>query len=92
VRRADRITWTGDARLLPPGAIVVEPRTGDPHLVSPLGAHRFTHTGWRPPIDLPAGIVEVLTPPTSVAALDHGYVPVLHPSVAGPPTAGVGRP
>jgi hypothetical protein len=30
-----------------------------------------------------AGVVRVLTPPTSVGALAHGFAPVLHPSAAG---------
>jgi hypothetical protein len=41
----------------------------------------FTFDGWTAPIDRPRrGKVQVLTPPTSVAALANGFAPVLHPS------------
>jgi hypothetical protein len=42
---------------------------------------RFSFDGWRDATPRPvAGEATVLTPPTSVAALAHGYRPVLHPS------------
>jgi hypothetical protein len=41
----------------------------------------FSFDGWVDPIGRPRrGEVEVLTPPTSVAALANGYAPLLHPS------------
>jgi hypothetical protein len=41
----------------------------------------FTSAGWDRPIRRPRiGQVQVLTPPTSVAALTNGYTPVLHPT------------
>lgn len=40
----------------------------------------FGFGGWRDPVPRPGGALVVLTPPTSVLALTHGYVPHLHPS------------
>jgi hypothetical protein len=40
--------------------------------------------GWTDPVPRPrGGVVRVLTPPTSRAALAHGFRPELHPSVVG---------
>jgi hypothetical protein len=42
--------------------------------------------GYLPPVALPPGAaVEVLTPPSSVAALAAGYAPLLHPSACPGP-------
>jgi len=85
-RRDDRITWERDAGLLPEGAVFLDPRTGEPHLAIIGGARRFAFDGWERPVARPSGPVAVLTPPTSVAALDHGFRPVLHPSAVARPT------
>jgi hypothetical protein len=43
----------------------------------------WSSTGYLAPVALrPAAVVEVLTPPGSVAAIAAGYRPVLHPSAA----------
>ena len=43
----------------------------------------FSFDGWVDPASGPRrGEVAVLTPPTSVAALANGYVPLLHPTAA----------
>jgi hypothetical protein len=74
-RAADRRRWWADAGTLPDGTVVV---TDAPRLV--LGARllAFTFDGWRDPVPRPRGELAVLTPPTSVLALAHGFVPELH--------------
>ncbi len=74
VRAADRLPWTAPSRDLPDGVVVVTDR---PRLVH--GAHllAFSFDGWRDPVPRPDTALRVLTPPTSVAALTHGFVPEL---------------
>ncbi|MGD9603389.1 MAG: hypothetical protein AB7V59_16390, partial [Gammaproteobacteria bacterium] len=79
VRAPDRLTWTAPFATLPDGAIVCAP-DGGTRLVAGESLHRFTFEGWCDPAPRPAGLACVLTPPISVAALAHGYAPVLHPS------------
>jgi hypothetical protein len=75
-------TRLADAAGLPDGAIV---RAGDVGLVLGGRLLPWTPDGYGPPGPLPAGPVDVLTPPAFVAALAAGYRPLLHPS------AGTGR-
>lgn len=80
VRAGDRIVWAAPWAALPDGAVVVEAR-GAPRLVLGDRTHRFGFGGWSDPQPRPHhGDARVLTPPTSVAALQHGYAPALHPS------------
>jgi hypothetical protein len=68
---------------LPDGAMVraggrVGLRTGD--LLRP-----WTLRGYLDPVPMPADtVVDLLTPPASVAALAAGYRPLLHPTTAAP--------
>lgn len=79
-RRRDRILWNADIGSLPAGTVVIE--SGRPMLVLEDRLLEFDFNGWRPARDRPnSGSASVLTPPTSVLALDHGFVPVLHQSV-----------
>jgi len=49
----------------------------------------WSFAGYLAPVALrPDAPVELLTPPSSVAALAAGYRPLLHPSAAGPDGAG----
>ncbi len=67
---------------LPTGTVVVddEPRAW---LVIDDRLLAFAFDGWTEPIDRPRkGTVQVLTPPTSVAALANGFTPLLHPSAS----------
>ncbi|MBA2625480.1 MAG: hypothetical protein H0U89_07745, partial [Acidimicrobiia bacterium] len=64
---------------LPDGTVVLA--DGRPHLLADGRLHAFSFNGWGPPVTAPAD-VQVLTPPTSVAALARGFVPV----VAGVPS------
>ena len=53
--------------------------THGPCLVGRDALQAFTFAGWGAPFPRPSGEVAVLTPPTSVAALDGGFTPTLHP-------------
>ncbi|MGH3629078.1 MAG: hypothetical protein ACRDRL_16780 [Sciscionella sp.] len=69
-RASDRRTWT--AADLPDGTVVLH---DGPRLVLGDRLHAFSFDGWRDPVPRPRGALTVLTPPTSVAALAHGFVP-----------------
>lgn len=77
-RRAKRrhaMAWPS----LPVGAFVVDD-AGVPALVLRDRLVPWSVAGYGPPIDRPAsGDAVVLTPPSTVAVLAHGYTPVLHP-------------
>lgn len=79
VRTQDRKLWTADAADLPDGTVVVVAGTTRALLADRSVAFGFG--GWHSPRRRPTGPVDVLTPPTSVAALAHGFSPVWHPSV-----------
>ena len=82
-RAADRRLWRADLADLPSGAVVVR-TSGRPHLVLPDRLMAFSFDGWCEPVERPSGgAVDVLTPPTSVGALQTGFVPTLHPSATG---------
>jgi hypothetical protein len=82
-RAADRHIGTADIGRLPNGTVIID-RDRQPRLVLEGWLLRFGFGGWADPIGRPrTGAAEVLTPPTSVAALTHGYVPVLHPTSSG---------
>jgi hypothetical protein len=82
-RASDRMLWTGRIDRLPVGTVIAdEDRIAT--LVLEDRLLRFSFGGWAGPRSRPrAGTVDVLTPPTSVAALANGYNPVLHPAAAG---------
>jgi hypothetical protein len=79
-RAADRRTWHGTD--LPDGTVVV---TDGPRLVLGDRLLAFSFDGWRDPVPRPAGRLTVLTPPTSVAALRHGFRPDLAFPACGRP-------
>ncbi len=79
-RAADRILWSAPFAALPDGAVVVG-AGGGCRLVAGDRLLEFSFEGWGAPSPRPSrGHATVLTPPTSVAALAHGYRPGLHPS------------
>ncbi len=79
-RATDRVVTSVPYGALADGAVVVDYR-GDARLVRGNHLLRFTFAGWADPCRRPShGEAAVLTPPTSLAALAHGYVPTLHPS------------
>lgn len=79
-RAADRIRWQADPASLPSGVVVCAPDSDVPMLLTETKLRPFGFEAWGAPVEVPAGPVEVLTPPTSVAALRHGFEPVLHHS------------
>jgi len=82
-RASDRMLWTGRIDRLPVGTVIVD-EDQFPRLVMEDRFLRFTFAGWTGPRARPrTGSVQVLTPPTSVAALAHGYSPTLHPTASG---------
>ncbi len=79
-RAADRKTWEAAAEGLPDGTVIV--LDGVARLLVGERLLRFGFGGWTDPIPCPDGPLTVLTPPTSVLALGHGFRPVLHPSAS----------
>ena len=80
---------TGPAQVgeLPDGAMVR--RDGACGLLAGGYFVPWSFAGYLAPVALrPDAPVELLTPPSSVAALAAGYRPLLHPSAAGPDGAG----
>ena len=81
-RATDRIVWFSPFADLPDGTVVVGGGR-DCQLIVGERLLSFSFAGWGEPTPRPRhGLAAVLTPPTSVAALTHGYRPVLHPSAA----------
>lgn len=79
-RAHDRRLWTANIDDLPIGAVISGPNRVA-HLVMEDHLKKFSFDGWGPPVQRQRGMeVQVITPPTSVAALIHGYQPVLHPT------------
>jgi hypothetical protein len=80
VRAGDRIVWSAPYADLPDGTVVAAP-DGSCRLVVDDRLLEFSFDGWSGATPRPrSGEAAVLTPPTSVAALAHGYRPLLHPS------------
>lgn len=77
-RAHDRRLWSADLDTLPDATVLV--LDGVPHLVGPTDLRPFDLGGWGSPIGRETATVDVLTPPTSVAALRGGFRPTLHPS------------
>jgi hypothetical protein len=79
-RGSDRRLWTTASFDLPDGTMVVG-ETGGARLVLGERTWAFSFDGWgQPQLRSTGDMVEVITPPTSVAALRHGFRPVLHAS------------
>lgn len=81
-RGEERPRWSARVGELPDGVLVLA-REGreTPHLVIDGLRLPWTFGGYGASIPAdPGEIVEVLTPPSSVAAMAAGYRPVLHPS------------
>ena len=78
----DRRKKTYDAAIdaLPNGTFIAQNET--PLLVWNDSLYPWTPAGYGSPQTRPeSGSVTVLTPPSTVAALTHGYVPILHPTI-----------
>jgi hypothetical protein len=82
-RAGDRITWQAPHAQLPDGTVIAAADRSC-RLVTCDRLLRFTFDGWSDPSPRPMeGDATVLTPPTSVQALAHGYRPLLHPTARG---------
>jgi hypothetical protein len=77
-RQRAQIRHRGCLRDLPDGAFVLH--EGRAHLVLGDALLPFDPSGYGQPVGRPAGEATILTPPPSIAALGHGFRPVLHPS------------
>ena len=83
-RAQDRVLVEAELASLPPGTVVLDPFSHTPHLVTTDRLQPFTFGGWGSPIEISRrGTVKTLTPPTSVTALRHGFVPQLHETAIG---------
>jgi hypothetical protein len=79
-RAGDRKLWRAALETLPRGTVIIDDRR-QPRLVLDDRTLAFSFSGWIDPATRPRrGEVDVLTPPTSVAALANGYTPLLHQS------------
>jgi len=79
-RAGDRIVWVARIESLPNGTVIVGTRRA-PLLVVEDRLMSYSFGGWADSSARPRqGSVQVITPPTSVAAMRHGFEPVLHPS------------
>jgi hypothetical protein len=79
-RTEDRIIWQSPYADLVTGTVIVSDE-GSCQLVHGDQLFDFSFEGWRNASLRPlGGMARVLTPPTSVAALRHGYRAVLHES------------
>jgi hypothetical protein len=80
-RPARSASATARAGELPDGAMVR--RDGACGLLAGGRFLPWSFTGYLAPVALrPSAVVELLTPPASVAAIAAGYRPMLHPSAA----------
>jgi hypothetical protein len=81
-RAGDRLLRSEALASLPGGTVIVIGPSSRPHLVAGDGRLRpFAFAGWGAAVDAPPHTsVDVLTPPTSVDALRHGFTPHLHES------------
>jgi hypothetical protein len=73
-----QVTHDAMAEGVPAGAVVQV--LGQPHLVTETGLLPFSPKGYASPVSRPTGRLTVLTPAPTVAVLDAGYTPALHPS------------
>ncbi len=82
-RAADRRTWIAAVDDLPAATVILDDARR-PRLLVADRTLMFSFDGWVDPAPRPRhGEVVVLTPPTSVAALANGYVPLLHATADG---------
>lgn len=80
VRAKDRIIWAAPYDELPDGTVISSPEN-HAYMVQHDTLLKFSFQGWCDPISKPRNaIASVLTPPTSVLALQNGFVLSLHAS------------
>lgn len=70
---------------LPPGSMILDPRSGNALLVLKDHLRPWRCEGYGPILPRPAdGLFEALTPPSIIAALKSGYRPLLHETARDP--------
>jgi hypothetical protein len=74
-----------EIRNLPDGVFILH--EGRPGLIRQGRLHPYLTTGYEAPLEVPQGMVEVMTPAPTVAVLRAGYRPVLHPGAGSGPFA-----
>lgn len=79
-RAGDRLTWSADLAELPDGTVILS--EGRTLLVRPDALYEFGFGGWTYAGPRDDRRVSVLTPPTSVRALQNGFSAVLHQSAS----------
>jgi hypothetical protein len=82
-RAQDRMLWRAPGDELPDGTVVIGP-AGEARVLVGERTLTFGFAGWSSPLVRPDEMVDVLTPPTSVAAMQFGFEPLLHPSAFVP--------
>lgn len=83
-RGLDRILWKAPLDELPAGTVVIDNTERTPQLVTKSHLQPFTCAGWGTPTERIGHLtVDVLTPPTSAAALANGFIPRLHATAFG---------
>lgn len=82
-RAADRRLWPADADSLPSGTVIVG-NDSVPTLLNDGNLYKFSFGGWIEDGPISNGVVDVITPPTSVVALRNGFRPVIHKSAGNP--------
>ena len=82
-RDGRQMTHVAPLDTLPAGSFIRLPGDAAPFLVTDTALHPWSMAGYGAPRPRGTGPVTVLTPAPSVAALRHGYRPVLHPTAAG---------
>jgi hypothetical protein len=73
-------TYAAPLAELPDGVLVVLDASDTPHLVRGGALYPWSFNGYGPPTARDSATVQVLTPPSTVRAIAHGYAPAIHPS------------
>jgi hypothetical protein len=90
-RSRRQLTRPAVAGELPDGVMVRH--GGVPGLLAGDGMLPWSFAGYQAPVALPpATVVELLTPPATVATIAAGYRPLLHPSAAAAAPSVISRP
>jgi hypothetical protein len=90
-RSRRQLTRPAVAGELPDGVMVRH--GGVPGLLAGEGMLPWSFAGYQAPVALPpATVVELLTPPATVATIVAGYRPLLHPSAAAAAPSVISRP
>jgi hypothetical protein len=79
-RDKTKLTYQEQLDRLPDGAFVVLEASDVPYLVLGNRLYPWSFEGYGEPIARSSAVVQVLTPPSTVRALAHGYLPDINPT------------